>query len=184
MALDPSDLIEPPFHFGETSVFDNNVTVTCKCFKEKINTEIRVVKRGKWVNINIPNILGEAKTDVNIDDGVIEIPSVLNEECLGTKPRKRYFNCICYAFDPYTKASRACPGMIKLKTDGKIKIIPGVKTEKIDKDSTDRYYTKRFISGPVYSGNIGSLTVNISYVIDDNFEDYETIKIKQERTEQ
>lgn len=179
MALDFSDLLEPPYHFGETSVIDKKVFASCDCFKENVLTEVRVVKRGNWVNVNIPNVLTDARTDF-YSTGFIEIPSFLDKECLGEYPRIRYFSCICYAFDPVTKVAKAYPGLVTMDEKGNIKINPGILSETLKPDSVTKTVNSYFTCDPECKGKIGCLSINFSYIVDDLHSLLEEIKLNDE----
>lgn len=178
MALDPSDLLEPPFTFGESSLTETYAEGSCSAFaNENFSVFVTARKRGDWVHVNIPNILEEAKTYSDIDFATIRIEPFLSTEFLGENTRKRIFGGLARVFEMNTGVLKTVPAMITMEKDGAIIVNPAIKL--VEKKSDGEYTTSSnwFYSIKGNSGKIGSLNINFTYVIDDGHEFNDDIKL-------
>lgn len=168
MAIDPDDLLEPPYGFGECSISGAYPAVSCKCFKENTNTHIVVRKHGSWVNVNISNIFAEVRNDIGVDFATIKIEPFLSSEFLGSNARKRLFGGLARVFELETEVLRVVPAMITMDKDGTITINPSIKViNEDDKIFQTVASSNFFFSTQTTKGAIGTLNINFSYVVDD-----------------
>lgn len=176
--MDPSDLLEPPFNFGECSTFETTAHVTCPCFKdENVTVTVTGRKCGDWVEFNIPNIIEEVKENTSIDFAEIKISPFLPSDYLGASPRKRYFGCLVSCFELETLVLKTCPGMVTISESGEVTINPSIKViEKLE--NGENFTTSNFFFiTPETKGKIGCFTINISYVVNDGHEFDTDIKL-------
>lgn len=185
MALDPSDLLGPPYSFGECDIYDTLASAHCGVFKnEDISFAVSVRKQGNWVKVIIPNILEEVKSDQSIDFETLTIHPFLPEELLGENPRKRYFGGLARAFEMTTNVIKTVPAIVTMEKDGTININPSNKLIEQEENGS-KYITSDnfFFVNKGYTGKIGTLTFEFTYIIDDEHtfdDDIKLSKINQE----
>lgn len=183
--MDPSDLLDKPYNFGECETFETNTLVNCPCFKEEnVNVTVTGRKCGDWVEVNIPNVFMEVKENTTIDFTTITISPFLPSDYLGANPRKRIFGCLVSCFELETLVSKTCPGMVTLWETGEITINPSIKVvEELTKGENVTTSNFFFIT-PKTKGNIGFFTINLSFVVNDehNFDDdIKLTKLEQDK---
>ena len=168
MAVDPSDLLDPPYSFGECSVAEALPAVTCECFKSSTFTYAVARKQGDWVNVNISNVFMEVKNE-EIDFATIKIAPFLPSEFLGgDKARKRIFGCLVRAFELETEVLRVTPAMITMDKDGSMTINPVTKVVNRDDRVFETVATSNFFfTTPTTKGSIGTYNINFSFVAND-----------------
>lgn len=179
MALDPNDLLDPPYGFGECSEIGRFPTVSCECFKNgDTTTQVIARKHGDWVNVNISDVFEDVKEDKDIDFATIKIAPFLPDDFLGgDKARKRFFGGLARVFELETEVLRVVPAMITMDKDGTITIYPSIKVVNVDDDLFQTVKTSNFFfSSTSTRGIIGSYNINFSYVVSDNHEFDDDIK--------
>lgn len=176
MALDPSDLLELPFNFGECEDDKPWVQFTCECFKEGGEVCGQVRKCGNWVTVHLGNITMETKEE-DIDFATIKIEPFLSSEFLGENARKRLFGGLAKVFDLETNVPRVVPAVITMETDGSITINPYIKVqEQFGNDKVLISTSNYFFTSTKTKGTIGTFTIKFTYVIDDGHEYDDNIK--------
>lgn len=178
MAIDPDDLLDPPYGFGECTISGAFPTVSCECFKEDTNTYVVARKHGSWVNINISNIFAEVRNDIEVDFATIKIEPFLSSEFLGSSARKRLFGGLARVFELQTEVLKVVPAMITMDKDGTITINPSIKVvNENDKIFQTVASSNFFHTTQTTKGTIGTLNINFSYVVDDGHTFDDNIKL-------
>ena len=169
MAVDPSDLLEPPYGFGECSEIEVTVQAHCECFKEPdCDVTIKVRKQGDWISIDIPSILHEVDSEKEVDFATLKIDSFLTGSFQDNNPRKRVFGCLAQVFDLETNALKIVPAMLVIDTNGGITVNPGIKSEVMDSSGLVGSVSDNFFfTSKGNTGCIGTLSTNITYLMDD-----------------
>ena len=176
MAVDPSDLLDPPYGFGECSEKEVRVQAHCECFKEPdCDVTIKVRKQGDWISIDIPSILHEVDSEKDVDYATLKIDSFLPDDYLDDTPRRRVFGCLAQAFDLNNNTLKIVPAVVVMEKSGEITINPGIKCESMGtagnvETVTDNY----FFTSSGNEGSIGTLSMNLTYEMDD-FEEYKSL---------
>lgn len=160
MALDPSDLLESPFNFGECYEKQAEAVLRCKTWEVEEHTiNIFLRKRGQVVEFVMPEALYKSKKEGEKD--LIQFSLNLTEDekiiWLGEYPKSMRF--LCYGFngceknsDELTNELTTC--MLVMDFEGNFYISPS---------EDDEGFT------PSYDGDqIGLVSVNFSYVPNDD----------------
>ena len=169
MCVDPSDLLTPPFAFGESRLLQPEAKGSCECFEnEEFSVPVVVRKQGDWVNVNIPNIFGEVKRNELVDFATIKISPFLPKEFLGNVARKRLFGGLAKVFELETGVLRVSPAIITMEEDGTITVNPANKVVEKTNDGIDKVSSNNFFfSSPGTVGSIGTFNINFTYMVDD-----------------
>ena len=169
MAVDPSDLIDPPYGFGECTEMVARVQAHCECFK---NTDcdviINVRKQGDWVTVDIPSILHEVDPEKEVDYATLKIDPFIQEYMLGDAPRRRVFGCLAQVFDLSTNALRIVPAALVMEKDSSITINPGIVSKTISDGNEETVTDNFFFTSNGNTGSIGTLSVNFSFDVNDD----------------
>ena len=169
MAVDPSDLIDPPYGFGECAEMVARVQAHCECFKNPdCDVIINVRKQGDWVTVDIPSILHEVDPEKEVDYATLKIDPIIYVGLLGDAPRRRVFGCLAQVFDLSTNALRIVPAALVMEKDSSITINPGIVSKTISDGNEETVTDNFFFTSNGNTGSIGTLSVNFSFDINDD----------------
>ena len=114
-------------------------------------------------------------SEKDVDYATLKIDSFLPDDYLDDAPRRRVFGCLAQAFDLNNNTLKIVPAVVVMEKSGEITINPGIKCESMGtagnvETVTDNY----FFTSSGNEGSIGTLSMNLTYEMDD-FDEYKSL---------